>query len=107
MLRKFFFTFTASVFLFTQAQAAVKTSSLAIVKSNVNDKLPVQCQQMFSVADNLIRDAERQPGTHTQVSKMKNKLSNTKKQILALEADLQQKSCNKGLTALNTLKQKH
>ncbi|HDL4576051.1 TPA: hypothetical protein PW954_002604, partial [Mannheimia haemolytica] len=50
---------------------------------------------------------ERQPGTHTQVLKMKNKLSLTKQQILKMDSELQQKSCEKGLTALNSLKQKH
>ena len=62
---------------------------------------------MFNVANTLIKDAERQPGTHTQVKRLKNKLTETQKQLLAMEESLQQKSCEKGLNALNTLKQKH
>lgn len=107
MLKKIIFSVFASTCLFTAAHAEVKTSSLSMAKPVVNAKLPAQCQKMFNIADNLVRDAERQPGTHTQVAKMKNKLSSTKKQILAMEAELQQKSCEKGLTTLNTLKQKH
>ncbi|AKO48590.1 hypothetical protein RZ68_06450 [[Haemophilus] ducreyi] len=66
-----------------------------------------QCKQMFSVAHKLVLDAEKQPGTHVQVTKMKNKLSSTKQQIIKMEVKMQEKSCDKGLTALNTLKQKH
>ena len=102
MFKKFIFSVFASSCLFSLAHAEVKTSSLTI-----SAKLPAQCQQMFNIADSLVREAERQPGTHTQVEKMRNKLSATKKQILAMESDLQQKSCDKGLTTLNTLKQKH
>ncbi|HDL4147064.1 TPA: DUF5339 domain-containing protein, partial [Mannheimia haemolytica] len=65
------------------------------------------CEKMFNTANKLVSDAERQPGTHTQVLKMKNKLSLTKQQILKMDSELQQKSCEKGLTALNSLKQKH
>ena len=107
MFKKFIFSVFASSCLFSLAHAEVKTSSLTMSKPAVSAKLPAQCQQMFNIADTLVREAERQPGTHTQVAKMKNKLSATKKQILAMESDLQQKSCDKGLTTLNTLKQKH
>lgn len=94
--------------LMTQtASASVKTSSLSISKPSVEQKLPMQCQKMFNVADKLVLDAERQPGTHTQVARMKSKLSATKQEILKMETTMQEKSCNKGLTALNTLKQKH
>lgn len=107
MLKKIVFSVLASFCVFSTAQAEVKTSSLSMAKPVANAKLPAQCQKMFSIADSLVREAERQPGTHTQVPKMKNKLSATKKQILAMESELQQKSCDKGLTTLNTLKQKH
>lgn len=97
-----------SMVLMTQpASAGVKTSSLSIAKPSVEQKLPIQCQKMFHVADKLVLDAERQPGTHTQVARMKSKLSATKQEILKMETAMQEKSCNKGLTALNTLKQKH
>lgn len=70
-------------------------------------KLPEQCKKMFSMADSLISEAERQPGTHTQVAKLKSKLFATKQQIIKMESELQQKSCDKGLVVLNSLKQKH
>ena len=109
MLKKFFITLlpVSFIMLFSlNVNATVKTSSLNIGKTPAT-KLTEQCKKMFSVADTLIRDAERQPGTHTQVAKLKSKLSTTKQQIAKMESDLQQKSCDKGLTALNTLKQKH
>ncbi|ANF62329.1 ABC transporter ATPase [[Haemophilus] ducreyi] len=90
------------------AFADIKTSSLAMEKLMVgSNNLPTQCKQMFSVAHKLVLDAEKQPGTHVQVTKMKNKLSSTKQQIMKMEVKMQEKSCDKGLTALNTLKQKH
>lgn len=111
MLKKVLVSTFASLILASTSQiatAGVKTSSLSMAKpSIINQTLPTQCQRMFSVADKLVSDAEKQPGTHTQVAKMKNKLSSTKEQILKMEIDMQQKSCDKGLTALNTLKQKH
>ncbi|MDQ6569080.1 MAG: DUF5339 domain-containing protein [Haemophilus parahaemolyticus] len=93
-------TFTIS------AQAEVKTSTLIIEKPE-SIKLTPECQNMFNVANTLIKDAEKQPGTHTQVKRLKNQLSTSKKQLLAMETTLQQKSCVKGLSALNTLKEKH
>ena len=92
MLKKYFllcFPICTSALFSTSVQAQVKTSSLTIEKPEV------------------IKHAERQPGTHTQVKRLKNKLTETQKQLLAMEESLQQKSCEKGLNALNTLKQKH
>nr|WP_314741587.1 DUF5339 domain-containing protein [uncultured Haemophilus sp.] len=109
MLKKYFllcFSLCSTVIFTTSAQAEVKTSTLAIEKPE-SIKLPQECQNMFSVADTLIKDAEKQPGTHTQVKRLKNQLSESKKQLLAMETTLQQKSCTKGLSALNTLKEKH
>ena len=102
-------TLASALFLFTSnsAFAGMKTSSLSMAKPAVSKNLPHQCQQMFNVANKLVSDAEKQPGTHTQVQKMKNKLSATQAQILKMETVMQEKSCDKGLTALNTLKQKH
>ncbi|WP_373778225.1 DUF5339 domain-containing protein [Glaesserella sp.] len=85
----------------------LKTSSLSIAKTQSSGKLPQQCQQMFKEIDNLIAGAEKQPGTHTQVEKMKNKLSTSKQQILKMDIAMQEKSCDKGLIALNNLKQKY
>lgn len=87
--------------------ANITTSPLNNTKPTSNKPLPTKCEQMFSSADKLISDAEKQPGTHTQVNKMKSKLSSTKQKILKMDSELQIKSCEKGLIALNTLRQKH
>ncbi|HGO5853709.1 TPA: DUF5339 domain-containing protein [Mannheimia haemolytica] len=89
------------------AMASVKTSSLTVAKPTLSKALPTECEKMFNTASKLVSDAEKQPGTHTQLVKMKNKLSSTKQQILQMDTALQQKSCEKGLTALNSLRQKH
>ncbi|MBV7387137.1 DUF5339 domain-containing protein [Pasteurellaceae bacterium TAE3-ERU1] len=70
------------------------------------EQLPSQCKKLFTETEQLIKEAEQQPGTHTQFTSIKNKLSQSKKQILALDRDVQIKSCDKGLTALNNLKSK-
>ncbi|WP_044470510.1 DUF5339 domain-containing protein [Mannheimia massilioguelmaensis] len=67
--------------------------------------VPQQCQKLFKATDQLVAEAERQPGTHTQVSKIKNKLNQSKKQILEMELATQIKSCDQGLVKLNSLKQ--
>ena len=63
--------------------------------------IPQQWQQLFSATEKLIAEAEKQPGTHTQVSKIKNKLNQSKKQILEMELATQIKSCDHGLAKLN------
>ena len=63
--------------------------------------IPQQCQQLFSDTEKLIAEAEKQPGTHTQVSKIKNKLNQSKKQILEMDLAVQIKSCDHGLAKLN------
>lgn len=93
-----------SSFSVMAANNEVKTSSLAIQKSAISSKaLPTQCQKMFSQADKLISEAEKQPGTHPQMKKIKNTVSSAKKQILAMDLEMQQKSCDKGLVALNNM----
>ena len=52
----------------------------------------------------LIAQAEKQPGTHTQVGKIKSKLNQSKQQILEMELATQQKSCDVGLARLNSMK---
>ncbi|MCK3654415.1 ABC transporter ATPase [Pasteurellaceae bacterium Macca] len=87
------------------AQASVKTSSLSMVKTqSSNQVLPKQCHQMFKEADKLVTTAEKQPGTHTQLQTMKTKLQASKQQILKMDVVMQEKSCEKGLTALNNMK---
>ena len=58
--------------------------------------LPQQCTQLFKETENLIAQAEKQPGTHTQVGKIKSKLNQSKQQILEMELATQQKSCDVG-----------
>ena len=109
MLKKhllLYFLIYISPLFATSVQAQVKTSSLTIEKPEVIKLIP-QCENMFNVANTLIKDAERQPGTHTQVKRLKNKLTEIQKQLITMEESLQQKSCEKGLSALNILKQKH
>ena len=78
-----------------------------MAKISPSYKLPNSCQKMFKEADKLISDAEKQPGTHLQVSEMKDKLYSSKQQILKMHSSMQEKSCDKGLIALNQLKQKY
>ena len=66
--------------------------------------LPQQCEQLFKETENLIAQAEKQPGTHTQVSKIKNKLNQSNQQILEMELATQLKSCNIGLAKLSSMK---
>ncbi|WP_373767922.1 DUF5339 domain-containing protein [Glaesserella sp.] len=95
------------LFVANASATELKTSSLSIAKTQSSGKLPQQCQQMFKEVDNLVASAEKQPGTHTQVQKMKNKLTSSKQQILKMDVAMQEKSCDKGLIALNNLKQKY
>ena len=89
--------FAASAFTLS-ASANVATPSTTV-------DIPQQCQQLFSATDKLVAEAEKQPGTHTQVNKIKNKLNQSKKQILEMELATQIKSCDQGLVKLNSLKQ--
>ena len=68
------------------------------------NSLPQQCEQLFKETENLIAQAEKQPGTHTQVGKIKNKLNQSKQQILQMELATQLKSCEVGLAKLSNLK---
>ena len=76
----------------------------AIAAPQAKEALPEQCAQLFKETENLIAQAEKQPGTHTQVSKIKSKLNQSKKQILEMELATQLKSCNVGLAKLNSMK---
>ncbi|WP_109077609.1 DUF5339 domain-containing protein [Aggregatibacter kilianii] len=68
-------------------------------------EMPKQCKDLFSETENLIAEAERQPGTHTQVNKIRSKLNQSKKQILEMELATQIKSCDVALAKLNSMKQ--
>ena len=84
--------------ILTALFSAVSTSTFA---SNI---LPQQCEQLFKETENLIAQAEKQPGTHTQVGKIKNKLNQSKQQILQMELATQLKSSEVGLAKLGNLK---
>lgn len=79
------------------------SSSHALAATN---NLPSQCQQLFQQTEDLIAEAEKQPGTHLQLANIKNKLSESKQKILQMSIEHQIKSCDKGLVALNNLKGK-
>ena len=70
----------------------------------VPNSVPQQCEQLFKETESLINQAERQPGTHIQVNKIKSKLNQSKQQILQMELATQLKSCELGLAKLNNLK---
>ena len=70
----------------------------------VPNSVPQQCEQLFKETESLINQAERQPGTHIQVSKIKSKLNQSIQQILQMELATQLKSCELGLAKLSNLK---
>lgn len=80
-------------------------SFVALGNPTSTNELPSQCKKLFTETEQLIEEAEKQPGIHLQFSSIKNKLSQSKKQILALDHEMQIKSCDKGLVALNNLKE--
>lgn len=97
MLKKIFVTAGLALLFSTGATADTKLTA-------ETKEIPLQCNQLFTETEQLIKEAEKQPGTHTQFANIKSKLSQSKKQILALEREVQIKSCDKGLVALNNIK---
>lgn len=89
--------------ILTALFSAVSFSAIA-APQKTNQVLPEQCAQLFKETESLIAQAEKQPGTHTQVSKIKSKLNQSKRQILEMELATQLKSCNIGLAKLNSMK---
>ncbi|MDD7545152.1 DUF5339 domain-containing protein [Actinobacillus porcinus] len=86
--------FSGLLFIHSNTQAA---------EQKVDEKLPLQCQKLFSETDKLITEAKNQPGTHTQINKIQSKLNQSKKQILEMELATQIKSCDHGLAKLTHL----
>ena len=64
---------------------SVALSATAAPLTENKAALPQQCAQLFKETENLIAQAEKQPGTHTQVGKIKSKLNQSKQQILEME----------------------
>lgn len=89
--------------ILTALFSAVSFSAVAAPEKTTN-AVPEQCAQLFKETENLIAQAEKQPGTHTQVNQIKSKLNQSKKQILQMELATQLKSCNIGLAKLNSMK---
>ncbi|MDO5055458.1 MAG: DUF5339 domain-containing protein [Pasteurella oralis] len=94
--------FAATALIASPSYATVKTEE---IKTNTNAAVPQQCEKLFKETENLIAEAEKQPGTHTQVGKIKSKLNQSKQQILEMELATQIKSCDFALAKLNHLKQ--
>lgn len=94
---------TMAVTSFSNVAGAAETVKEKSVKAAV--EMPQQCKDLFSETENLIAEAEKQPGTHPQVSKIRSKLNQSKKQILEMELATQIKSCDVALVKLNSMKQ--
>ncbi|MGC7560332.1 DUF5339 domain-containing protein [Pasteurella sp. PK-2025] len=91
--------------LFAVCAIAVSSAHAAEKTEKNVTAVPQQCEKLFKETENLIAEAEKQPGTHTQVNKIKSKLNQSKQQILEMELATQIKSCDLGLAKLNNLKQ--
>ncbi|OOF50474.1 hypothetical protein BKK54_05145 [Rodentibacter genomosp. 1] len=89
--------------ILTALFSAVSLSVFA-TPQKISTFLPKQCVQLFKETESLIAQAEKQPGTHTQVNKIKSKLNQSKKQILEMELATQLKSCDIGLARLTNMK---
>ena len=94
---------TMAVTSFSNVAGATETVKEKSVKATV--EMPQQCKDLFSETENLIAEAEKQPGTHPQVNKIRSKLNQSKKQILEMELATQIKSCDVALAKLNSMKQ--
>ena len=97
MMKKIFVMLTALC-----GSIALSATAAPLIENKA--ALPKQCTQLFKETENLIAQAEKQPGTHTQVSKIKSKLNQSKQKILDMELATQQKSCDVGLARLNSMK---
>lgn len=105
MKRRFSFILTALFAASALMTLPVYATKSVEIKTNNNAAVPQQCEKLFKETEDLIAEAEKQPGTHTQVSKIKSKLNQSKQQILEMELTTQIKSCDFALAKLNTLKQ--
>ncbi|ABR75149.1 recombinase XerD [Actinobacillus succinogenes] len=77
--------------------------TVSSVQAVEQQAIPQQCQKLFQATDKLLADAQNQPGTHTQLNKIQNKLNQSKKQILEMEVATQIKSCDHGLAKISNL----
>lgn len=94
------------MFVATLATTAFMSVSIsAAPQQTEKNAIPQQCAKLFKETENLIAEAEKQPGTHTQLNKIKSKLNQSKKQILEMELATQMKSCDAALAKLASKQQ--
>lgn len=62
------------------------------------------CNKLFQESEQIIAEAEKQPGTHLQVEKIKQQVDQVKKDIFSMEKTIQAKTCELGLAKLEELK---
>lgn len=79
--------------------------SISAFSAPAQTNIPSQCQKLFNATEKLLAEAQSQPGTHPQLGKIKNKLNQSKQQILEMEMATQIKSCDQGLAKLHRLNQ--
>ncbi|VGM95101.1 Uncharacterised protein [uncultured Avibacterium sp.] len=93
------------MFVATLAATAFMSVSISAAPQTEKNAIPQQCAKLFKETENLIAEAEKQPGTHTQLNKIKSKLNQSKKQILEMELATQMKSCDAALAKLASKQQ--
>ncbi|MFD0966012.1 DUF5339 domain-containing protein [Seminibacterium arietis] len=105
-MRKNIRSILTALFIFT-----ISYSSLSLAEQQPKNEpkavsfIPEQCKKLFEETENLIAEAEKQPGTHVQLRKIKSKLNQSKQKILEMELETQIKSCDIGLTKLSLRQQ--
>lgn len=91
-----------------------KISSLFLMLFTINNisyaqtntqEINSTCRQLFQESELIIAEADKQPGTHLQVEKIKQQMEEAKKDILSMEKMIQAKACELGLAKLEELKQ--
>ncbi|UTU48254.1 DUF5339 domain-containing protein [Mergibacter septicus] len=94
--------------IFSLCFLSIPFTSLANNTPQTNKpQLPNQCVRLFAETKNLIEEAAQQPGTHPEIPQIQNQLLASQNKILTLKLEDQIKSCDRGLIALNHLKQKN
>ena len=99
------FVLTAFFAAATLTGVSVSAQAQPTEKQTEIQALPQQCEKLFKETENLIAEAEKQPGTHTQLRKIKSKLNQSKQQILEMELATQIRRCDIGLAKLTSKQQ--
>lgn len=82
---------------------ALLLSPLLTTTFTYAESSPNSCEQMFQQAETLITEAEKQPGTHKQVGKIKEQFEKSKQLILTLDTKVQLESCEIALQKITRL----